>query len=171
DHLYIKATSPTYNITTVIKYGRGHHPAEPRITDQQGYYYMAYNIPAQAWTEELYPLASTIGTLTQPKIIRNDRGDMLLVGGANDRIYNRAQQYWVDDISGSHAIPGPAPVWSSVAIPVAFTTRRISVDRQSRVKRLKYGMLGVDGDKCTPELSYIVDGALKDISYADPGIV
>ena len=164
DHLYVRTSSD--NVVATLEMPRsGEAPESP-----EGYFYLVYNIPNDAWAQEIYSDdANYRNILTRPKLCRDEKGKLVFLQGAKDRVYSRSSDYWTDDYSGTRNAGASTIV--SKAIVNKFVTKRFEVDRFSRVKRLKYLILGLKGEACTPSFTYIVDGDARQTVDFDPASV
>jgi hypothetical protein len=144
------------------------NPYSPNLTLQGGFYYLTMDMLTGAWSEAVYPSQSTIGYLARPTLTRNQTdGAIMQVFGGFDRLWIRSEDYWIDDVAGDHSFGQP----SSQPIPVTLRSKRFAVSRPSRVKRLKYAELGLDGVVSAPQYYYVVDGENRDINDFDPASV
>lgn len=164
NHLYIRTSSDNV-VGTLTMPKSGGAPESPG-----GYFYLIFNIQNGSWGQELYSDdASYRNVLTRPRVCRDETGKIIFLQGAKDRVYSRHQDYWTDDYSGTRN-QGASSIVTRPIVNV-LTTKRIEVDRYSRVKRLKYLVLGMRGTACTPSFLWTVDGDPRPVIDFDPSAV
>jgi len=143
-------------------------------------YFFSYSLAADAWSEEIFPI-DVIGGLTRPKAGRNQGSPVFMQGGI-DRLFQRQQEitYWKDD---THYVTAAPAHMNSVPVVTSFATKRYNIGNISRVKRLKYAMVGLQASRfdsgagntvgfsspgSTPTFWYTVDGIQRESFSFDP---